>query len=160
MLVQQLYRQRAVRWQRWALVACCVPFIAGPFLLFNDLIAQLQRRTNIAETSPYANDPHLNTQFFRQSPDVVFAAAVRVVQHTPFWHLTVQDPASRVIKAEVSVAFGLFTNDVLIHVDPASEGGAQVNLRASVRLSDGDRGMTVRQIVVFYHRIVWALANG
>ena len=99
-----------------------MPFLGAPFLLFNNWVAQLQRPDTIAETSPRATDPNLFTRIFQQSPEVVFAAAVQVVQQTPFWRLTLQDPASGVIKAETSVALGLFTNDVLIHIDPASNG--------------------------------------
>lgn len=159
MLWLQLRWQRAVRWQQWALVACCMPFLGAPFLLFNNLVIQLQRPATIAETSPQATDPCLRTRVFRQSPEVTFATAVQVVQRTPFWRLTLQDPASGIIKVETSVALGLFTSDVLIHVDPAGDGGSQVNLRASSRLTEGDWGMSIRQIAIFYHRLDLALAQ-
>lgn len=146
-------------WLRWMLLAVSSILIVLPFFFYDDWPSQLWRSQNISETSSQAADPDLRTRVYPLSNDFVFAEAVRVVQDTPSWRLTRQDVKAGLISAEISVALGLFTNDVLIQVTPITAGGTQVDVRASARRPEGDLGSTEREITVFYRRLDRAINN-
>jgi hypothetical protein len=87
-LLMRRWRRRAgSAWRPVAALAFCILLLIWPFLLFPDWPARMLRRDNFAETSPNAADPRLRTRVFPQPREVVFAAAVDVVERLPFWHL-------------------------------------------------------------------------
>jgi len=146
-------------WLRWGTLAVAVVLAIMPFLIYDDWLDQLTRTQNVSETSIQASDPDLRTRVFALPPESVFAAAVSVVRETPTWRLTRQDADAGLISAEVSVALGLLTNDVLIQVAGVAPGGAQVDVRASARRPAGDLGTTEREITLFYRRLEQTLTT-
>ncbi len=146
-------------WLRYGLLAIAIVLIAMPFFFYDDWPDQLWRSQNISETSAQSADPDLRTRVYPLSAEFMFAEVVRVLQDTPSWRLTRQDAKAGLISAEVSVALGFFTNDVLIQVTVISAGGTQVDVRASARRPEGDLGSTEREIGVFYRRLDRAINN-
>lgn len=146
-------------WLRYLVLLLALPFVVLPFVVYDDWLDQLQRPQSVTETTPEATHPDLRTRVFPLPPAFVFEQAVRVVESMPSWRLTRKDPEAGLISAEVSVALGLYTNDILIHVGGVSADGAQVDVRASARRPEGDLGTTEREIISFYRQLDQAIIN-
>lgn len=156
-LVVLFIQRRGLRgrqpWLRWVVLVASLPLVVMPFFVYDDWPQQLWRPQSVVETTPDSTDPDLKTRIFPLPPQFVFDQAVKVVQAMPTWRLTRQDAEAGLISAEVSIALGLFTNDVLIHVGSVAPNGAQVDVRASARRPGGDLGTTEREVASFYRRL-------
>lgn len=103
---------------------------------------------NSANTSDTPQFAELLTPRFPRGRQEVFDASIRAINSMGGWTLTNQADSGTALQAEVSVALGIFTDDVLISL--IDEGGAtRVDVQSKSRKGNSDFGANRRHIAQF-----------
>ena len=92
---------------------------------------------------------------FQQPPATVFAAALSTVKDMG-WTLDSEHPHTGIIEASSTTLWFGFTDDVVIRIEPQSDG-ARLDIRSESRIGESDVGRNAARIrrfrTMLYHKL-------
>jgi uncharacterized protein (DUF1499 family) len=90
--------------------------------------------------------PDLKPLTLKDSPDAVFARAVKLAQQHPNWIVTYVNGTSRIFEGVATSELFRFQDDFAVRVRPAEGGGSIVDMRSKSRDGKGDLGANAERI--------------